>query len=209
MFDQQKSAPWYKSRKLLLALPIAVILVAGVWGFNTWRGSRTKEAQYDRLEQHRQQQAAEAPATAAATAIPVAQASASPSPVAGAPPPATASRNSWTNFRGARRDGKYDQNDLDIMAGERSARALETTGRHRLLVVCNCRRQGLHDRAATSSRKLSPLTTSRPAANSGQQAWNAEYNDSTGDGPRSTPTWDQGRLYVLGATGELQMPRCK
>jgi outer membrane protein assembly factor BamB len=37
-----------------------------------------------------------------------------------------------------------------------------------------------------------------------KQAWNAEYNDSTGDGPRATPTWDDGRIYALGATGELR-----
>jgi outer membrane protein assembly factor BamB len=37
-----------------------------------------------------------------------------------------------------------------------------------------------------------------------KQGWNAQYSDSTGDGPRSTPTWDQGRLYALGATGELR-----
>ena len=36
------------------------------------------------------------------------------------------------------------------------------------------------------------------------QAWNAEFNDSTGDGPRTTPTWDDGRIYALGATGELR-----
>jgi outer membrane protein assembly factor BamB len=36
------------------------------------------------------------------------------------------------------------------------------------------------------------------------QKWNAEFNDSTGDGPRATPTWEQGRLYALGATGELR-----
>ena len=37
-----------------------------------------------------------------------------------------------------------------------------------------------------------------------KQGWNAEFNDSTGDGPRATPTWDEGRIYALGATGELR-----
>jgi outer membrane protein assembly factor BamB len=36
------------------------------------------------------------------------------------------------------------------------------------------------------------------------QKWRAEYTDETGDGPRTTPTYDDGWLYVLGATGELR-----
>jgi outer membrane protein assembly factor BamB len=41
-------------------------------------------------------------------------------------------------------------------------------------------------------------------SNDAVKSWNAEYRDSTGDGPRATPTWDDGRLYALGATGELR-----
>src|SRR6267143_3244298 len=36
------------------------------------------------------------------------------------------------------------------------------------------------------------------------RGWVAVYVDATGDGPRATPTWDDGRLYALGATGELR-----
>ena len=114
MFDQPKSAPWYKRWKLLLAVPVAlVVLVALLWGFNKWRRASTNEAQYDKVEQHRQEQAAHPPVApvAAATASPVAQPSASASPAAGGStqPTTTAARNYWTNYRGPRRDGKYDQ----------------------------------------------------------------------------------------------------
>jgi outer membrane protein assembly factor BamB len=35
--------------------------------------------------------------------------------------------------------------------------------------------------------------------------WDADFRESMGgDGPRATPTWHEGRLYALGAVGELR-----
>src|SRR5215470_7753570 len=65
----------------------------------------SNDAHYAQLEQNRNQQAAQQPAPTAAVPSPSPSASASVSPAAA---PAT-SRNYWTNFRGPRRDGKYDE----------------------------------------------------------------------------------------------------
>jgi outer membrane protein assembly factor BamB len=36
--------------------------------------------------------------------------------------------------------------------------------------------------------------------------WNASFEESMGgDGPRATPTYHDGRVYVLGAEGELRV----
>src|SRR5687767_8108108 len=206
MFEQKKSAPWYKRRVLLHVLPVVLMVIALVWGVNAWFQSRDKEAQYDRVEAHRQQQAAEAPpATAApATASPVAEPSASASPVpGGATPPATASRNDWTNFRGSRRDGKYDQS----VATSWPANGLRQLWKQPVgigfssFAVADGKAFTIEQRRQQEVVAAYDIATGRELW---KQAWNAEYNDSNGDGPRSTPTWDQGRLYALGATGELK-----
>src|SRR5688572_31724699 len=138
MFEHQESVPWYKSttiaiiaaivlppvglvliwlnsasvkRKIIATLAVVLIAIGYLYAYDYWSRLRGNEDQYDRVEAHRQEQAANPlPATAAATASPVAQPSASASPAAGGATPAAPSRNYWTNFRGPRRDGKYDQN---------------------------------------------------------------------------------------------------
>jgi outer membrane protein assembly factor BamB len=206
MFEQKKSAPWYKNRILLFALPIALVLIGLIWGINRWRRSTAHEAQYEQLEQHRQQQAAQAPTAPAApvSATPVAQPSASASPVAGgAAPPAAPSRNYWTNFRGPQRDGKYDQN----VSTSWPASGLPKLWRQPVGVgfssfaIADGKAYTIEQRRRQEVVAAYDVATGRELWT---QAWNAEYTESNGDGPRSTPTWDQGRLYALGATGELK-----
>src|SRR6185369_12455616 len=73
----------------------------------------SNDAHYAQLEQNRNQQAAQQPApTTAAVPSPSPSASVAASPGETAPAPAAPSRNSWTNFRGARRDGKYDEGNV-------------------------------------------------------------------------------------------------
>src|SRR6185436_5290240 len=195
-----------------LAASLAIILLgAGYFVlYRTWSRSGN-EAHYAELEQHRAQQQLEAaqqplvsnPATA--TGAPVAQPG-----QPGAAPATTESasahvtRNYWTNFRGPNRDGRYDE----------------------MAVLTNWPAQGLplvwkqpvglgyasftiaDGRAYTIEQRRRQEVVAAYDVNTGRelwaQGWNAEYNDSTGDGPRTTPTWDDGRLYALGATGELR-----
>ena len=206
MFDQEKSVPWYKNKKLLFVLPVVLIIAGLVWGFTIWQRWSKNEAQYALVEQHRQQQAAEAPATAVApaTASPVAQPSASASPAAGAATqPAAPSRNSWTNFRGARRDGKYDQN----VSTAWPANGLPMLWKQPVGIGFASFAIADGKAYTIEQRRRQEVVAAYDAATGRElwtRAWNAEYTDSNGDGPRSTPTWDQGRLYALGATGELK-----
>ena len=206
MFEQKKSAPWYKSRVLLFALPVVLIAIALLWGFNAWRRSKANEAQYERLEQHRQQQAAQAAQATAAPAAPspVAQPSASASPAADAAAQlATASRNDWTNFRGSRRDGKYDQSVATSWpaSGPRVLWKQPVGIGYSSFSIADGKAFTIEQRRRQEVVAAYDVATGRELWT---QAWNAEFTDSTGDGPRSTPTWDQGRLYALGATGELK-----
>src|SRR6185369_14544048 len=163
----------------------------------------SNDAHYAQLEQNRNQQAAQQPAPAAAVPSPSPSASANASPGQTAAAPAT-SRNYWTNFRGPRRDGKYDEASV---ATSWPANGLPVVWKqpvgvgHASFVVAD-------GKAYTIEQRRNQEVVAAYDINNGHelwtQKWSAEYSDSTGDGPRATPTWDQGRLYALGATGELR-----
>lgn len=121
-----------------------------------------------------------------------------------AAPAAAASRNYWTNFRGPARDGNYAERAVKVnwpAGGLKPMWKQPVGGGYASFVVADGVAFTLEQRRRQEVATAYQLDTGRELW---AHAWNAEYKDSTGDGPRSTPTWDEGRLYALGALGELR-----
>jgi outer membrane protein assembly factor BamB len=177
----------------------ALLTCAVIAGAACSRGSN--DAHYAQLEANRQEQAAQ-PAPSAPTApSPSPSASASPSP---GQTPAETARNYWTNFRGPKRDAKYEEANISTNWPANGLPVLwkQPVGvGYASFVVAD-------GKAYTIEQRRNQEVVAAYDMNNGRelwtQKWNAEYTDSTGDGPRATPTWDAGRLYALGATGELR-----
>lgn len=167
--------------------------------------SSNNEAHYAELEKHRQQQAAQqTPATAPATVpSPSPEASVAPSPSETAAPVPT-SRNYWTNFRGPKRDGRYEETPVATVW---PANGLPVVWKqpvgvgHASFAVAEGKAYTIEQRRGQEVVAAYDLANGRELWT---QKWNAEFKESNGDGPRATPTWDQGRVYALGATGELR-----
>ena len=162
----------------------------------------SNDAHYAELESNRNQQAAQ-PAPSTAIPSPSPTASASPSPGATAAP-AAPSRNYWTNFRGPKRDGKYEEASVSTNWPASGLPLLwkQPVGvGHASFVIADGKAYTIEQRRGQEVAAAYDVNTGHELWT---QKWNASYTDETGDGPRATPTWDDGRLYALGATGELR-----
>lgn len=206
MLEQQKPAPWYKSRAIIIGLcVVVVVVVVAAAALLFFSRSGSDEEHYAALEQHRQQQAAQAPAPVpSATASPVATASPGASPTETPAAPASSGRNYWTNYRGPKRDGNYEATPVltSWPSGGLTPIWKQPIGLgFASFVVADGRAYTIEQRRGQEVAAAYDVATGRELW---KQAWNAEYTDSTGDGPRATPTWDNGRIYALGATGELR-----
>jgi outer membrane protein assembly factor BamB len=168
-------------------------------------------AQAERIERHREAQRTEAPLTPAVgrtsiAAQPVASAPAEPVPgakpeaarLAGPPP-------YWTDFRGPKRDGVYAE--VPVLA-DWPARGLTPLwkqpigGGYASFVVARGRAFTIEQRGPQEVVAAYDVPTGRELWTN---SWSAEFRESMGgDGPRATPTWADGRVYALGATGELR-----
>ena len=112
----------------------------------------------------------------------------------------------WTSFRGPQMDGHY--REMDILTdwppdGLPPLWRQPVGGGYASFVVADGRAFTIEQRRKEETVAAYELRTGREIWT---HAWKAEFSETMGgDGPRATPTWHDGRLYALGATGELKV----
>ena len=204
-----------------LLLVIAAIVVAGALLYQFFglrleyggggmpRLSFTQPADQaaEAIARHREAQRAQMPPTPAALAPPSA-----PSPgteVAAVPTPAPASAADatayWTDFRGPARDGRSRETPIRTTwpaAGLTPIWKEPVGGGYASIVVARGRAFTIEQRGREEVVAAYEAATGRELWT---DRWRAEFRESMGgDGPRATPTWFDGRVYALGATGEFR-----
>jgi outer membrane protein assembly factor BamB len=173
----------------------------------------TAERQAERVERHRAAQRAglprgpanEPPAAPAPPEAPLAPAGATvEAPVASPAPPAGPAPY-WTDFRGPLRDGVYRERPILTSwpaGGLRPVWKQPAGGGYASFVVARGRAFTIEQRGAREVVAAYDVASGRELWT---HAWPADFREALGgDGPRATPTWADGRVYALGAEGELR-----
>jgi outer membrane protein assembly factor BamB len=167
---------------------------------------------YDALEADRALQHQEAPAVSssrpeAAPAAVSVQQEARAADLAVMPAAATPSAMAnWTDFRGANRDGRYTARPIRTSWPREGLAQIwkqPVGGGYASFVVSDGSAFTIEQRRNQEVVAAYDLTTGRELWTNG---WNANFQESMGgDGPRATPTYHDGRIYALGAEGELRV----
>jgi outer membrane protein assembly factor BamB len=175
----------------------------------------SEAARAERIVRHRATQRA-APETAAAAAEPRAADPVAPAPrdarpavsaVGAAPAPTTRTDPApyWTDFRGPRRDGHYSERPILTNwppAGLRPIWKQPGGAGYGSFAIARGRAFTIEQRGSEEVAAAYDVATGRERWTS---RWSAAFREVMGgDGPRSTPTWADGLVYVQGATGELR-----
>ena len=198
----------------ILALGAAYFfLFAG--GILVGRSDPAAEAHYAELERQRatQREATPSPSVTPSTAdqqqqspVAAATANANESKPDGAVPSAARKslRSYWTNFRGPARDGRYDETPIRTNWPAEGLPLLwkqPIGGGYASFVVAEGMAFTIEQRRRQEIVAAYDVETGREIWTHG---WDAEFKESMGgDGPRATPTWEAGRLWSLGAQGDL------
>jgi outer membrane protein assembly factor BamB len=112
----------------------------------------------------------------------------------------------WPDFRGRNRDGKYTGVPIRTSWPREGLRRLwkqPVGGGYASFVVANGRAFTIEQRRNQEVVAAYDVQTGRELWTNG---WNASFEESMGgDGPRATPTYHEGRIFALGAEGELRV----
>ncbi|HXU08053.1 MAG TPA: PQQ-binding-like beta-propeller repeat protein [Blastocatellia bacterium] len=195
---------------------VGIIALAAVYGFLFFgRGvfvaqpDPSSEAHYAELERQRAAQRESAPAAASASSADQSQQAVAATPGNSneskpAATPAKSTRSYWTNFRGPARDGRYDETPIltNWPAGGLPVLWKQPIGGgYASFVVAEGMAFTIEQRRSQEIVAAYDVETGRELWTHG---WDAEFRESMGgDGPRATPTWEGGRLWALGAQGDL------
>jgi outer membrane protein assembly factor BamB len=149
------------------------------------------------IEAHREAQRAAAPATPAG---------ASPEPAAAPGQAASpAATFLWPGYRGAERDGRYRDTPIRTDWSRSGLQALwkqPVGGGYASFALARGRAFTIEQRGRNEVVAAYDVLTGRELW---KDSWPAFFQESMGgDGPRATPAWDGGKVYALGAAGELR-----
>jgi outer membrane protein assembly factor BamB len=210
---RRDTTTWQKSFASLAILAMSASYLYFAYNSGFFQPSAANlEAHYDELERQRAEQRSSASglSTGTPSGDPNSSNSSSTSPANSneSKPVATepkTTRSYWTNYRGPARDGRYDEQPI---RADWPAEGLPLLwkqpigGGYASFVVA----EGM---AFTIEQRRRQEIVAAYDLQTGRELWthgaDAEFVESMGgDGPRATPTWEAGRLWALGAEGDLR-----
>ena len=111
----------------------------------------------------------------------------------------------WTDFRGPARDGHFQQIAIKTDWPQQGLKPLwkQPIGAgYASFVIADGRAFTIEQRGPDEVATAYDVLTGRELWTN---TWKAAFRESMGgDGPRATPVWSEGRVYALGAEGELR-----
>lgn len=114
------------------------------------------------------------------------------------------SESYWTDYRGPRRDGIYDQTKLNLDWSPEGPPELwrqQIGGGYASMVVADSLVYTIEQRRDSEVVAAYNQYDGRQVW---EHSWQSRFSERLGgDGPRATPTWSDGRVYALGANGDL------
>lgn len=191
-------------RRVILTIAALValgaVVGAGAWLYQRIAQQRASTRQAAAIAAHREAQRAEAPVIPPPAVPSPAAPTAAPEPDAPVVP-AMAWTTDATGFRGARRDGHYSAAPIRVDWATLSPMWKQPVGGgYASFSSANGRAFTIEQRGAEEVVAAYDVLSGRELWT---HAWKRSFGGSRG-GPRATPTWHDGIVYALGATGELR-----